>query len=254
MAIKIVGEQVNALQTTGELSVTVQLNKEAAAKGMNEHKKEPALYKNISDQTFSNAVIVQEHSVIQFEITSRGKFGFGYRIVGGLELDSRNQVVTDAQPQVIVNKLYCLPAPSAEDRFKLAYNAKLTDTVQRYQDASKSMITIEGFKTLNFAPDDRGQMVAMMNCTITSWDVLGFIDDETDIDYGQPADIVRAGAPLGLFSSATAGIGGSVAASRDAAGGGPTRGETSGQVFKNARNIREDEPRNYVNFSFLIER
>lgn len=267
MPIQLVGDIVPELHTTKDLWIKVQLNKEVAAAEVNKNKKDPVHYANVKNQTFANAVLVTAGSCIEFRITSKGRLGFGYSIVGGLELDARNRVVSDKHPQVIVRKLYCFPPTTPDNIRKLQESTTLIDVVQRYQDASQSMIKIEGFKTLNFAPDDRGAMVAMMNCTVTSWEVLGFIDDETDIDYGRPADLgpqmtgrVNAGAGnisagAGNVTAGIGNVGDATPSPTSAAGGGPIRGGKSGQAFKKARNIREVEvPDDYVNFSFLIER
>src|SRR5580658_10372582 len=153
MPLKITGDKVNSLQTTGDLWVEVQLNEAEA--NANEAKKPPEHYTNIQGQTFNNAVVVQEHSCIQFKIKSKGEFGFGYRIVGGIDLDAKKKV-GDTKPQTIVSKLYCLPQVSAADIRKLVEHDELVDVVQRYQDEEKSLIKVEGFKTLNFNPRDAG--------------------------------------------------------------------------------------------------
>lgn len=256
MAIVISDTVVEKLQTFGDLFVTVELNMEDdEAKTANAGKKAPRHYQNISAQTFKNAVLVDEGSYIQFKIQSRGEFGYGFRIVGGLKLNQRNQVEgTEVESDMIVKQLYCFPPISEKNIFEVVgKEVSLTDTIRRYQDKSQS-IKIEGFKTLGWGVDDRDKMVNMMNCTVTSWEVYGFIDDATDIDYGHPADIGRV--EWGPYAASRE-IGGGQAAPQKAAGGGPVRRGTSSQEFKTARQIREDNPNeapNYVNFAFLIAR
>ncbi|MGH9328325.1 MAG: hypothetical protein ACRD2B_16780 [Terriglobia bacterium] len=244
MSIQIKGDKVKSLQTTGDVWVEVQLNQEAGAEGVNKGKKAPEHYQNVVGQPFLNAVIVQEGSYIQFKIRSHGELGFGHRIVGGLKLDGRNKPIPgEARPDIIVSQLYCLPPVSSENMFELDKGADLYDIVQRYQDSRSSMIAVDGFKRLNLSTDDRDKMVTMMNCTVTSWGVYGFIDDATDIDYGHPADIGRVEWGPGI-----AGLG---------VGGRPVRQGTSIQAITKVRQIREDYPDaapNYVNFAFLVDR
>ncbi len=243
MPIRIVGEKVNELQTTGDLWVEVQLSEETTAQVKNREMMAPIHYRNVVNQPFRNAVIVQEGSYIQFKVKSRGEFGFGYRILGGLRLDARNKVMNgEAQPDVIVDRQYCLPPVSKENIFDLV-ESDLYVAVHRYDGAAKPMIAVQGFRKIGLSTDDRHKMVTMMNCTVMSWGVYGFIDDATDLDYGLPADIGRIEWGPGIAGPGVANP--------------SVRQGSSSREITGVRQIREDNPDaapNYVNFTFLVQR
>jgi hypothetical protein len=264
MPMTINGDTVDCLHTTDALKVKVELNDEAEAQAANKGKKAPQHYENIKTSkiiNFKSAVVVQQGSIIQFKITSRGAFGFGYRILGGVELDSYGKVVPGikSQQDTIVRQLYCV------DKSGTSKDTDRTDIVRRYQNDEHSLIKVQDFKSVGGLRADTGTMAAMMSCTVHSWGVYGFIDDATDIDYGHPADIGRENewgpykptrlAP-GITASAAAGASARATASSLVAGG-PTRFGTSSQEFAFVRQIRQDNPDaapHYVNFTILIEK
>jgi hypothetical protein len=247
------GEKVDWLYTHGDLHVTVELNKtDPDAAAANSGKAAPRLYRNISGQSFNNAVVVDNSSVVQFKIRSRGQFGFGYRIYAGLR-DIRGRT-----RDVIADRLYYLTADEQVTN---------TDINRVYQDAEATVMPL--VQILNFpsiaevSPDDRDIQVALMSCTVVSWGVYGYID-ENDVDYGIPLNIGEA-PYTNLPTLQTPGRwdqtvkAEAAQAAVVAFGGGPvrlppSRGKTS-QEFSSARLIREVNPRfapNYVSFAFLV--
>lgn len=262
----IKGEKVDALHTFGDLYVSLELNQtDPAAKNANSGKKQPEHYRNIFNQAFKNAVIVDNGSVVQFKIASRGLFGFGYRIGGGALVDASGRAVRDDKNKkkrdVIAKQLYCFG--------KEGNNAELTGVERGYQDHeastnATSLIRIRNFPTLKINPDETDLQIALMTCTVSSWNVYGYIDGEDDTDYGMPLNIgeiaygprppvqrpemeepkaftVQSVTPVTAF------------------GGAPTRfflpEGTATQQFPQASLIREDDPvrsSNYVSFAFLV--
>jgi hypothetical protein len=249
---KITGEKVDWLHTHGDLYVSVELNKtDPDAQTTNSGKGEPRLYRNIPGQSFSNAVVVDNGSVVQFKIFSRGQFGFGYRTYAGL------RDITGRTRDVIADRLYCLSADEQKQN---------EDISRAYQDAeatAKPLIQILNFPSMSqIGATDRNLQVGMMSCTLVSWRVYGYIDENDEV-YGIPLNIGEA-PYTNLPSAPPSRWNQQVNAEPTSApvavfGGGPirlppSRGKTS-QEFSSARLIREDNPRfapNYVSFAFLV--
>jgi hypothetical protein len=249
---QITGEKVDWFHTHGDLYVAVELNNtDPDAITTNSGKAQPRLYRNVRGQSFQNAAIVDNGSVVQFKIRSQGQFGFGYRIYAGL----RN--IRGRTRDLIANRLYCLSS---------AEQAQNTDIDRAYQDADATqqpLIQIVNFPSiLEIEPADRDLQLGMMSCTVVSWEVYGYID-ENDEDFGIPLNISEA-PYTNLPAAALRGkwnppVNALVAPEVTAFGGGPirfppSRGKTS-QEFSSARLIREQNPRyapNYTSFAFLV--
>ena len=195
---QIVGEVVDRLRTIGDLSIAVALNTtDPEAAKANAGKNPPTLYRNIQGQSYDDAAVVDKGSVIEFLIESRGRFGFGYRIVTGVKIDAEGRPKSDAhgnQRNSVVERLYCLD-PTGQD-------IALKDVVRRYQKVDpehkdRLLIKVEDFPTLEIPSDRKDVLLAMMSVSIVSWPVYGFIDGENDEAFGDPlfpgvGDNVRA--------------------------------------------------------------
>lgn len=249
---QITGEHVDWLHTHGDLYVAVELNNtDPEAIAANSGKAPPRLYRNISGQSFQNAVIVDNGSVVQFKIRSRGPYGFGYRIYAGLNN------IRGRTRDVIANRLYCLSSNE---------HSQNTDIDRAFQDVdatAQPLIQIRNFPSIDaIAPTDRDLQLGMMSCTVVSWGVYGYID-ENDEDFGIPLNIGEppyssrpASPPPNRWSqpvNVTAGP------QVTAFGGGPLRfplrSGNGSQELSSARLIREDNPRfapNYAGFAFLV--
>jgi hypothetical protein len=249
---QITGETVNWLHTHGDLYVAVELNKtDPDAQTANSGKAQPRLYRNIAGQSFSNAVVVDNGSVVQFKIFSRGQFGFGYRTYGGLR-DIRGRT-----RDMIADRLYCLSADEQKQ------NEDINRAYQDTEATAKPLIQILNFPSMSeIAATDRDLQVGMMSCTVVSWRVYGYIDENDEV-YGIPLNIGEApytnlppARPLSWNPEVKAELKG---APITVFGGGPIRlppskGKTS-QEYSSARLIREDNPRfapHYVSFAFLV--
>lgn len=165
---QITGEHVDWLHTHGDLYVAVELNNtDPDAIAANSGKAPPRLYRNISGQSFQNAVIVDNGSVVQFKVRSRGPFGFGYRVYAGLN-DIRGRT-----RDVIANRLYCLSSNEQSQN---------TDIDRAFQDVdakTQPLIQIRNFPSIDaIAPTDRDLQLGMMSCTVVSWGVYGYIDEK----------------------------------------------------------------------------
>jgi hypothetical protein len=266
----IKGEKVDALHTFGDLYVSVELNMtDPDAKQANSGKKPPQHYRNISNQAFKNAIIVDNQSVIQFKIRSRGLWGFGYRINGGVLVENGRAVLKEVRKDVvkmqrdaIARQRYCFG--------KDGKNTELTEVDRGYQDAvtdtkATSLIMIQNFRTLGITPTETALPAAMMYCTVTSWNVYGYIDD-IDQDYGMPLNIGETAygprPPMrrpGMLAQGEPLADNTRLAEVRAFGGAPTRffpdQGTSGQQFTQGSQTREDDPGlapNYVSFAFLV--
>src|SRR5262249_40994979 len=152
-------------------------------------------------------------------------------------------------------RLYCLSSDEQTPN---------TDIDRAYQDAeatAKPLIQVRNFPDLDIDPNARDLQLGIMSCTIVSWGVYGYID-ENDMDFGIPLNIGEAsntnlpalprlpkldqpvkaeakGDPITAF------------------GGGPVRLPASkwNPELSSARLIREDNPRfapHYVSFAFLV--
>jgi hypothetical protein len=265
----IKGEKVDALHTFGDLYVSVELNMtDPDARQANSGKKPPQHYRNISNQSFKNAIVVDNKSVIQFKIRSRGPFGFGYRINGGVLVENGRAVLKEVrknerkmQRDAIARRRYCF---GTDGNY-----TELTDVDRGYQNAltdtnATSLIMIQNFRTFGITPTETALPVAMMYCTVMSWNVYGYLDDISN-DYGMPLNIdetaygprpptrrpenVVQGEPLAGNTSLT---------EVQAIGGAPTRfflsQGRSGEEFMQGSQIREDDPElasNYTSFAFL---
>jgi hypothetical protein len=252
LVAQITGEKVDWLRTHGDLYVAVELNEtDPDAKTINSGKAPPRLVRNIPNQSFSNAVIVDNGSVVQFKILSRGQFGFGYRTYAGLR-DIRGR-----KRDLIADRLYCL---TSEEQKK---NKEIDRAYQDAEATVKPLIQILNFPSFpDISAKDHDIQVAMMSCTVVSWRVYGYID-ENDEDYGIPLNIgevqftnVPSVSPPRWNESIKAEP---LSAPITVFGGGPCRlvpskGNPSTE-FSSARLIREDNPRfapNYVSFAFLV--
>jgi hypothetical protein len=248
---QITGEKVDWLRAQGDLCVAVELNAtDPDAVAANSGKAQPRHYRGIAGQTFDNAVVVDNGSVVQFKIRSRGQFGFGYRVYAGLH-------IRDHTRDLIADRLYCLAADEQTPN---------TDIDRAYQDAqaaAKPLIQVRNFPSISIDPNDRDLQVGIMCCTVVSWGVYGYID-ENDVDFGIPLNIGEAPytnlpalAPPPRWDPQVKAE--PKGAAITAFGGGPVRlppnmGHPS-QEFSSARLIREDNPRfapNYVSFAFLV--
>jgi|SoiMethySBSTD1v2_1073268.scaffolds.fasta_scaffold18183_5 hypothetical protein len=266
----IKGEKVDALHTFGDLYVSVELNMtDPDAKKANSGKKPPQHYRNISNQGFKNAIIVDNQSVIQFKIRSRGLWGFGYRIDGGVLVQNGRAVMKEVrkdelkmQRDTIAKRRYCFG--------KDGKNSELTDVDRGYQAAvtdtkATSLIMVQNFRTFGITPTQTVLPAAMMYCTVASWNVYGYIDD-IDQDYGMPLNVGEAiygpRSPMRQPELLVQGeplADGTRLAEVQALGGAPTRffpdQGTSGQQFAQGIQIREDDPDrapSYVSFAFLV--
>lgn len=249
---EIEGEKVDWLHTHGDLYVAVELNDtDEDAKRINTKKAAPQLYRNIRGQSFQNAVIVDNGSVVQFKVRSRGQFGFGYRIYAGLR-DIRGRT-----RDLIASRLYCLGV----DEY-----AEASDICRAYQDvdaAPEPLIQIRNFpSTEAIAPIDRDLQLGIMSCTVVSWPIYGYIN-ENDEDFGIPLNINEAPyknlPELPEPERWDQPVKVQVSTAVNAFGGGPRRlppskGKST-QEFSSARLLREDNPRyakNYASFAFLV--
>jgi hypothetical protein len=253
------GEKVDWLHTHGDLYVAVELNNtDVDAIAANKNKAQPRLYRNIRGQSFHNAVVVDNGSVVQFKVRSRGQFGFGYRIYAGLKDTGRrdeNQKRIYTR-DVIANRLYCLSSDEQVPK---------DDIDRAYQDADapvQPLIQIRNFPSIaEVARNDRDLQLGMISCTVVSWRVYGYID-ENDEDFGIPLNIgeaSHANLPELEPSAWNQPVNARLTLANAAFGGGPRRlsagrGKTT-QEFSAARLIREDNPRfapNYLSFAFLV--
>jgi hypothetical protein len=253
------GEKVDWLHTHGDLYVAAELNNtDDDAVSANKNKAQPRLYRNIRGQSFQNAVVVDNGSVVQFKIRSRGQFGFGYRIYAGLKDTGRrdeNQKRIYTR-DVIANRLYCLGSDEQVPK---------DDIDRAYQDADatiKPLIQIRSFPSIEaIAPTDRELQLGMMSCTVVSWGVYGYIDENSE-DFGIPLNIGETpytNLPELRSPRWDQKVNAQHTLQTVAFGGGParlpaSRGKAS-QAFSSADMIREDNPRfapNYVSFAFLV--
>ncbi|RRH93909.1 hypothetical protein EH240_28600 [Mesorhizobium tamadayense] len=249
---QITGEHVDWLHAHGDLYVAVELNNtDPDAIAANSGKAPPRLYRNITGQSFRNAVVVDNGSVVQFKVRSRGPHGFGYRVYAGLKN------IRGRTRDLIADRLYCLSATEQSQN---------TDVDRAYQDADATpqpLIQIKNFPSIDaIAPTDRDLQLGMISCTVVSWGVYGYID-ENDEDFGIPLNIGEApytnlpGSPPPNKWNQPVNV--TASPQVTAFGGGPTRFRPSkgkaSQEFSSARLIREDNPRfapNYVGFTFLV--
>jgi hypothetical protein len=253
------GEKVDWLQTVGDLFVSLELNnQDPDAKRINEGKSQPRHYRYIEGQAFKSAIVVDPGSVVQFKIISRGQFGFGYRIDGGINVDSTGRA--QKQRDLIARQAHCL----GKDHY-----TELTEIDRGYQPLAATtntaaLIQIKDFPTLGIDRAETGFQVGAMSCNVSTWSIYGYIDDEDDADYGMPLNIGEklAYGPMSpvpppksaLRQKATA----SGKESFTAFGGAPTRLVPNlpvSKLFASARLIREDDPRqapNYASFVFLV--
>lgn len=261
---KIHGEKVDWLHTNGDLYVAVELNNtDEGAREINKDKAQPRLYRNIDGQSFKNAVIVDNGSVVQFKIRSRGPFGFGYRIYAGLRnTGERKRDRPIFRRDLIANRLYSL----SPDEDQIPKYVQQEDIDRAYQDeyaSVKPLIQVRNFPSMNdLASDDRDLQLGMMSCTVVSWGVYGYIDEDSN-DFGFPQDKNQepyTNAPA-LPQPARWKQEVKVENSPDliAFGGGairlPLRRGQASQTFSSADMIREVDPklaRNYTSFAFLV--
>jgi hypothetical protein len=253
------GEKVDWLYTIGDLFVSLELNDlDPDAFRRNDGKSPPRHYRDIEGQTFKNAVVVDRGSVVQLKIVSRGQFGFGYRIDGGVLVDSAGRA--RKRRDLIARQVHCLG--------KQPYT-ELTEIDRGYQapppavDAA-ALIQIQDFPTLGIDRSDTEFQVGAMCCNVSSWSIYGYIDNEDDADYGMPLNIGEnpAYGPASPVPPSDHPMRQQVTPkgkeSITAFGGAPTRLVPSRAVskpFASARLIREDDPRqapNYASFVFLV--